>query len=180
MARSSSRPRSRSATPGPDIPATPSAAYIDKGVSCLPLRPLLRLRRYRSAGARRSCKRCFRRRGGSSVPGIEQRERDGKQRRADEQAEEAAEHAQDRQAQRHRHAGTDQEWLDEIERQSVASRRGRRPPVFKAVELAHFTLPQTAGLVPRRETGAAHPVHYGASAPAWLARWPVLNQSEKI
>src|SRR3954468_1697735 len=57
--------------------------------------------------------------GGRAAPSVEQRERDGKQRRSDEQAEEAerdeaAEHAQDRQTQRHRHAGTDQEWLDKI------------------------------------------------------------------
>src|SRR6516165_7115046 len=60
-----------------------------------------------------------RRRSGRAAPGLEERERDGDQCRADEQAEEAerdepAEHAQDRQAHRHRHADTDQKGLDEI------------------------------------------------------------------
>ena len=59
------------------------------------------------------------RRGGRAAPGFEQRERDGDQGRSDEQAEKAerdkaAKHAQDRQAQRHRHTDADQKGLDEI------------------------------------------------------------------
>src|SRR4051812_13681511 len=62
---------------------------------------------------------CSGRRGGRASPGFEQRERDGDQGRADKQAkkperDKAAEHAQDRQAQRHRHANADQKGLDEI------------------------------------------------------------------
>src|SRR6516162_2255640 len=60
-----------------------------------------------------------RRRGGLTAPSLEQREPDGDQCRADEQAEKAegdkaAEYAQDRQAQRHLHTSADQQGLDEI------------------------------------------------------------------
>src|SRR3954468_1978994 len=62
---------------------------------------------------------CSGRRGGGASPGFEQCERDGEQGGADEQAkkperDKAAEHAQDRQAQRHGHANADQKGLDEI------------------------------------------------------------------